>query len=113
MIYVLATSELNDGCREKFLEILKANVPNVLAEAGCVMYVPNIDFPSGLSAQGKHGSPDGTSENTAHGGVQNQSRRNAQILHAECGHSGIRKRISASENDFISRQFRPGDERTH
>ena len=51
MIYVLATSELNDGCREKFLEILKANVPNVLAEAGCVMYVPNIDFPSGLSAQ--------------------------------------------------------------
>ena len=51
MIYVLATSELNEGCREKFLEILKANVPNVLAEAGCVMYVPNIDFPSGLSAQ--------------------------------------------------------------
>ena len=51
MIYVLATSELNDGCRKKFLEILKANVPNVLAEAGCVMYVPNIDFPSGLSAQ--------------------------------------------------------------
>lgn len=51
MIYVLATSELNDGCREKFLEILKANVPNVLAEAGCVMYVPNIDFPSGLSVQ--------------------------------------------------------------
>ena len=51
MIYVLATSELNDGCREKFLEILKANVPNVLAEKGCILYVPNIDFNSGLSAQ--------------------------------------------------------------
>ncbi len=51
MIYVLATSELNDGCREKFLEILKANVPNVIAEKGCVMYVPCVDFPSGLSAQ--------------------------------------------------------------
>lgn len=51
MIYVLATSELNDGCREKFLEILKANVPNVLAEDGCIMYVPNVDFNSGLSAQ--------------------------------------------------------------
>ncbi|MEI3040537.1 MAG: putative quinol monooxygenase [Victivallales bacterium] len=51
MIYVLATSELNDGCKEKFLEVLKANVPNVLAEEGCIMYVPNVDFASGLSAQ--------------------------------------------------------------
>ena len=33
MIYVVATSELKDGCREKFIEIAKANIPNVLAEA--------------------------------------------------------------------------------
>lgn len=51
MIYVLATSELNDGCKGKFLEVLKANVPSVLAEEGCIMYVPNVDFASGLSAQ--------------------------------------------------------------
>lgn len=51
MIYVLATSELNEGCKEKFLEIVKANVPKVLAEEGCIMYVPTVDFPSGLSAQ--------------------------------------------------------------
>ena len=51
MIYVLATSEIQEGCKEKFLEILKANVPLVRAEEGCVMYVPNVDFDSGLSAQ--------------------------------------------------------------
>ena len=38
MIYVLATSELQEGCREKFLEILKANVPLVRAEEGCLQY---------------------------------------------------------------------------
>ena len=38
MIYVVATSELKEGCREKFIEIAKANIPNVLAEEGCIMY---------------------------------------------------------------------------
>ncbi len=51
MIYVLATSELQEGCREKFLEILKANVPLVRAEEGCLQYEPCVDFASGLSAQ--------------------------------------------------------------
>ncbi len=59
MIYVLATIELKDAShRADFLKILNDNVPNVRAEAGCIMYQPAIDFPSGLSAQkrvsGKH-----------------------------------------------------------
>lgn len=51
MIYVIATTELNEGFREKFLKIFNANVPNVLAEEGCIMYQPTTDFPSGLSKQ--------------------------------------------------------------
>lgn len=51
MIYVIAAIELNEGARAKFLEIFKANVPAVKAEAGCIMYEPTVDFNSGLSAQ--------------------------------------------------------------
>jgi len=51
MIYVIAASEIEEGMMDKFLEVLKANVPNVLAENGCHMYVPSVDFNSGLSAQ--------------------------------------------------------------
>ena len=51
MIYVVATSELKEGCREKFIEIAKANIPNVLAEEGCIMYQLNGNFDSGLPAQ--------------------------------------------------------------
>ncbi len=52
MIYVLASIKLKDASfREEFLKIFKANVPNVLAEDGCIMYVPTIDFDSKLDAQ--------------------------------------------------------------
>jgi quinol monooxygenase YgiN len=47
MIHVIATSHLKPGCREKFLGILKANVPKVLAEAGCVQYAPCVDLEGG------------------------------------------------------------------
>lgn len=57
MIYVIATSELKEGMRAEFLEILNANVPNVRAENGCLMYQPAVDFPSGLSKQ-QRCSPD-------------------------------------------------------
>ncbi|MBO7146498.1 MAG: antibiotic biosynthesis monooxygenase [Lentisphaeria bacterium] len=52
MIYVVASSELKPGCREKFIEIAKANIPNVLAEDGCIFYTLNGDYDSGLAAQG-------------------------------------------------------------
>ena len=51
MIYVIATSDVKPGMREKFLEIFNAMVPTVRAEKGCLMYQPNVDYPSGLSAQ--------------------------------------------------------------
>ena len=47
MIYVVATSHLKPGCREKFLEILKGNVPSVLTEAGCIAYTVCVDVECG------------------------------------------------------------------
>ncbi len=51
MINVLATIEVKPGCRDKFIEIFKANVPNVRAEDGCIDYFPAIDVPTGLPPQ--------------------------------------------------------------
>ncbi len=51
MIRVIATLSLKPDCRARFLEILAANVPLVLAEPGCLEYQPMIDIPSGLPPQ--------------------------------------------------------------
>lgn len=51
MINVLATITLKDGGRSEFLEIFKANVPNVLAEDGCISYSPTIDVDTGIPVQ--------------------------------------------------------------
>jgi quinol monooxygenase YgiN len=51
MIHVIATIELEPNSRENYLEILKSNVPNVKAEAGCLQYEPAIDIDSGLPFQ--------------------------------------------------------------
>ncbi len=51
MIHVLATININPGKRDEFVNIFKANVPNVLAEDGCIRYEPTIDFPSGFDRQ--------------------------------------------------------------
>jgi quinol monooxygenase YgiN len=48
MIYVIASIKLKPGVREKFLEIFQANVPNVLAEDGCLSYEPCVDVVSDL-----------------------------------------------------------------
>lgn len=53
MIYVLATIELNDGTRDVFLQHFRENIPNVRAEPGCIEYVPAVDLPTGLAAQGE------------------------------------------------------------
>ncbi len=55
MIFVIAKSELKPGCREKFIEIVKDNIPLVLAEDGCISYTLTGDYESGLSAQQKCG----------------------------------------------------------
>lgn len=48
MIYVIASIKLKPGVREEFLEIFKANIPNVLAEDGCLSYEPCTDVVSDL-----------------------------------------------------------------
>jgi quinol monooxygenase YgiN len=52
MIHVIATIELKPNCREAYLAVLRENVPNVKAEAGCLAYEPALDIDSGLPVQG-------------------------------------------------------------
>ncbi len=51
-VFVVATITVKPGKRDEFVKIFKGNVPNVLAEDGCEMYEPVVDFDSGFSAQG-------------------------------------------------------------
>lgn len=51
MIHVIATIKLKEGSRDKFLAILKDNVPRVLAEKGCRGYTPTVDIESGIPVQ--------------------------------------------------------------
>lgn len=51
MIHVIASIGVKPGKRAKFIEIFKANMPNVLAEEGCLEYTPTVDADSGIEAQ--------------------------------------------------------------
>jgi quinol monooxygenase YgiN len=51
MIHVIASIGVKPGKREAFIQIFKANVPKVLAEEGCVEYIPAVDTNSGIDAQ--------------------------------------------------------------
>jgi quinol monooxygenase YgiN len=53
MIHVIASIGVKQGKRATFIEIFKANVPAVLAEAGCIEYNPTVDTDSGIEAQWK------------------------------------------------------------
>ncbi len=44
-VHVLAIITAKPGMRDKILEAFRANVPNVHAEDGCIVYVPTIDHP--------------------------------------------------------------------
>ena len=50
MIHVIASIGVKPGKRAEFIEIFKANV---LAEAGCIEYIPAVDADSGIEAQWK------------------------------------------------------------
>lgn len=52
MIYVIAVIEIAPGQRDNFVTEFKNNVPNVLAEEGCVEYAPTIDLETQIPAQG-------------------------------------------------------------
>ena len=53
MICVVATIELQPGTRHDFLTCFNDNLPNVLAEEGCLEYTPAIDTPTDIKAQGE------------------------------------------------------------
>ena len=44
MINVIATIRIKKGKKDKFLEYLRANIPNVIKEKGCIEYTPAYDI---------------------------------------------------------------------
>lgn len=52
MINVVASIHVKEGKLSEFVAIFKSNVSKVLAEKGCIEYVPTIDIPTGLPPQG-------------------------------------------------------------
>src|SRR5438552_3354844 len=55
MIHVIATLELANGTRDRFLAEFAKIVPLVRAEAGCIEYGPAVDAETGLPSQSKLG----------------------------------------------------------
>ena len=55
MIHVIATIELKPGCRDKYLDILRQNIPSVKAEKGCLTYEPTVDIDTDIAIQKKTG----------------------------------------------------------
>ncbi|MEE3219853.1 MAG: putative quinol monooxygenase [Planctomycetota bacterium] len=52
MICVIATIEIAQGQRERFLEEFHRIVPNVRDEEGCLEYGPTVDVETDIPAQG-------------------------------------------------------------
>ena len=55
MIHVIAVITAKPGQREKILQAIKANVPAVRAERGCVEYVATIDAEGAPAMQTAYG----------------------------------------------------------
>lgn len=55
MIHVLAVVTAKPGLRDAVLAAFRANVPNVLAEAGCIEYGAAIDAENALGFQTRYG----------------------------------------------------------
>lgn len=51
MIHVFASIRVREGCLAEYLARFKENVPNVLAEPGCIAYSPCVDAPTGWKMQ--------------------------------------------------------------
>ena len=56
MLNVIASIRIKEGRVSEFVEIFKANVPNVLAENGCIEYMPTVDLPTDMPPQEKDGN---------------------------------------------------------
>ena len=51
MIHVVASIRAREGRLEEYLTLFKENVPNVLAEEGCIEYLPCVDATTGWKLQ--------------------------------------------------------------
>jgi quinol monooxygenase YgiN len=51
MISVIASIRIKADRLSQFIEIVKANVPEVRKEKGCIEYTPAVDIDSGLPVQ--------------------------------------------------------------
>ena len=51
MVHVIASIHTKPGCLEEYVGLFKGNVPNVLAEEGCIQYAPCVDADTGWPAQ--------------------------------------------------------------
>ena len=51
MVTVIASISVKPGFIQDFLQVFKANVPEVRAEAGCIEYYPTVDVPADLPPQ--------------------------------------------------------------
>lgn len=51
MVIVVATVEVARGKRSDFITAFQENVPNVLAEDGCIEYAPAVDVPTDIPVQ--------------------------------------------------------------
>ena len=51
MIHVIASIRVKRGSLQDYIAMFKENVPNVLAEDGCVQYAPCVDAETGWKAQ--------------------------------------------------------------
>ena len=51
MIHVIATIDIKPGTREIFLEAVRALVPDVRAEEGCIAYGPAVDVRADVRRQ--------------------------------------------------------------
>ena len=56
MIHVIAFIKVKPGQRDALIEIFNKNVPNVLAEDGCIQYTLTVDTDSGIGIQAKDGN---------------------------------------------------------
>ena len=56
MIHVVAVLTAKPGKREEILKHFRANVPNVLAEKGCIEYGAAIDVEPGTPRWARHGA---------------------------------------------------------
>ncbi len=55
MIHVIAVITAKPGQRSRLLEAFRANVPAVLAEAGCIEYAAAVDLDDGPAFQARCG----------------------------------------------------------